>query len=786
MKKVIKIFVSSTFNDMHRERDLLRPIEGLINRDIADTGYSIQLVDLRYGIDTSTDKEEIASEKKVLENCFQIISECQLFLLLVGDRYGTVFNDVNLSIIPLKYEEAKGKSVTHLELSYAVQSLSNRQIFAFIRNNKDIDIIPDKYIESAKNKEKNEELRRLLKESDYRIDYYKANIVNGEYEIDEYYFKKHALGILKRMVLEYIEDSNQYLITGFSDEVVRNENQILINEIERKTSLIQNDYKTVYEKLLLFRVTNLLLKSDYEIINSRGGNGRAQLEYRVELIKKMPENIEELLWIILESIAMSINDSKNYISSKEIYNVLIAMAIAQNDILYSFEGLSSNEIYYILGISSCIGEINRDQNKIDDLMLYSKYNEIKGEISVTLRQTSQISNALAYLVQSDIIKYNDGYSLADDVFVDYLKGKCTQEQKERVNSYFNSIWWYSTHRCENLLKLIFKRDFLRIYDVLKKLKYAKEVYKCIHEYCEKNINYQELSLAIFDYLNWCLDEGKSVLEVINWLYSVIYTTEDYDVYIKVWVPLAEKVYNKMKSLEKQSLSYMYAMNFIYDEFSTEQNAPQNNVLEQDVVIQLGELGDAIWEMFFCGIDDTKQKKDALTVIRKYYNDWDSVLDIIQMYMITHGMNGYTILYNFISEYLDGNLSEEAYTKLISVAIKSVFSCEDLINDYGKGLSFIFQYVAEILYDNNMINTCLYLVHELYDVVDFETVIRRCDWTIWINYMYSDLLEKLYFKTKDKTVGTILNTISDFFGVYYEDFIKFDVDEMNKRTLIDEV
>lgn len=32
--RYIQIFISSTFSDMHRERDLLRQIAGLVNRDI--------------------------------------------------------------------------------------------------------------------------------------------------------------------------------------------------------------------------------------------------------------------------------------------------------------------------------------------------------------------------------------------------------------------------------------------------------------------------------------------------------------------------------------------------------------------------------------------------------------------------------------------------------------------------------------------------------------------------------------------------------------------------------
>ena len=51
---MIRIFVSSTFHDMHEERDVLHSIiVPNINKELEQYGEEIEVVDYRWGVDTS-------------------------------------------------------------------------------------------------------------------------------------------------------------------------------------------------------------------------------------------------------------------------------------------------------------------------------------------------------------------------------------------------------------------------------------------------------------------------------------------------------------------------------------------------------------------------------------------------------------------------------------------------------------------------------------------------------------------------------------------------------------
>jgi tetratricopeptide (TPR) repeat protein len=89
--RVVPIFISSTFRDMHAERDLLRDVilpelqERLDGRRVL-----LELVDLRWGVDT-TESETLRKNLRVLEVCFAEIERSRpYFISLLGDRYGWI------------------------------------------------------------------------------------------------------------------------------------------------------------------------------------------------------------------------------------------------------------------------------------------------------------------------------------------------------------------------------------------------------------------------------------------------------------------------------------------------------------------------------------------------------------------------------------------------------------------------------------------------------------------------------------------------------------------------
>jgi len=141
----ISIFVSSTFLDMRAERDALRySVLPKINQFAEQYGCAVEIIDLRWGVDTASISKD-AKDLKVLGTCLKEIKRCRPFFLgLIGDRYGwtpqrvdveRALNDKEISgdaentlnkIDTAKFlDENPDISVTALEIEYGVLRLLN-------------------------------------------------------------------------------------------------------------------------------------------------------------------------------------------------------------------------------------------------------------------------------------------------------------------------------------------------------------------------------------------------------------------------------------------------------------------------------------------------------------------------------------------------------------------------------------------------------------------------------------------------------------------------------------
>ena len=120
----IPVFVSSTFRDFHGERDLLvGPVRERLDEMVADMGCRVEIVDLRWGVDTTEDGEDEA-QRRVLDVCLAQINRARpLFLGLVGDRYGTVPDAVHARFVAGEAgvpadQVVEGRSITELEFGH--------------------------------------------------------------------------------------------------------------------------------------------------------------------------------------------------------------------------------------------------------------------------------------------------------------------------------------------------------------------------------------------------------------------------------------------------------------------------------------------------------------------------------------------------------------------------------------------------------------------------------------------------------------------------------------------
>jgi hypothetical protein len=123
LDRQIRVFVSSTFRDMHAEpeRDhLVTVIFPQLRRLREARGVTWGEVDLRWGV---TDEE--AAEGKVLPICLEEIRRCRpYFFGLLGERYGWVPQSIPAELLEqeawLQEEFREHKSVTELEILHGV------------------------------------------------------------------------------------------------------------------------------------------------------------------------------------------------------------------------------------------------------------------------------------------------------------------------------------------------------------------------------------------------------------------------------------------------------------------------------------------------------------------------------------------------------------------------------------------------------------------------------------------------------------------------------------------
>ncbi len=142
----IRFFVSSTFEDMHDERDAIQMrVLPAVSRIAAKHGHNIDFCDLRWGINTQ-DCDESDKSDKVLKVCFDEIKKCRPYMIvMLGERYGSVpSEDAFVSVllhmnnrgseIRFSRDDIYEKSYTELEILYGPLSdeeILSRTLFLF-------------------------------------------------------------------------------------------------------------------------------------------------------------------------------------------------------------------------------------------------------------------------------------------------------------------------------------------------------------------------------------------------------------------------------------------------------------------------------------------------------------------------------------------------------------------------------------------------------------------------------------------------------------------------------
>ena len=142
--RTVRVFISSTFRDMHAERDhLAKVVFPELRERMAQQHLYLVDVDLRWGV-----TEAEAENGKVLEVCLDEISRSRPFFIgILGERYGSVLDTISKDTVLAHswLPEYTGHSLTALEIVHGVlrnPDLARRSFFYF-RDPQFITQIPD-------------------------------------------------------------------------------------------------------------------------------------------------------------------------------------------------------------------------------------------------------------------------------------------------------------------------------------------------------------------------------------------------------------------------------------------------------------------------------------------------------------------------------------------------------------------------------------------------------------------------------------------------------------------
>jgi WD40 repeat protein len=128
--KTARVFISSTFRDMHAERDhLVTDVLPRLREKLEQRRIYLDDIDLRWGVTQEQTRSGLA-----LEVCLQAIDECRPFFLgILGQRYGYVATNVPTDSFLRRawLRDYDGRSLTELEIIHAVLREPHMKVRAF-------------------------------------------------------------------------------------------------------------------------------------------------------------------------------------------------------------------------------------------------------------------------------------------------------------------------------------------------------------------------------------------------------------------------------------------------------------------------------------------------------------------------------------------------------------------------------------------------------------------------------------------------------------------------------
>eukprot|EP01130_Rhizamoeba_saxonica_P006688 TRINITY_DN2669_c0_g1_i1.p1 TRINITY_DN2669_c0_g1~~TRINITY_DN2669_c0_g1_i1.p1 ORF type:complete len:2177 (+),score=451.33 TRINITY_DN2669_c0_g1_i1:90-6620(+) len=276
-----RVFISSTFTDMHSERDILTRIIFPQLKELAQKlRVEIIDIDLRWGV-----TEEEAVNNQTLKLCLDEIDNCRPFFIgILGDRYGWVPDNYNVPRDE-KYQWLDdiptGKSITEIEITHGVLRAENLMSSFYFRDSSYLENVPysqkDFFYEERK---KNE------------LDSLKYAIKSGGYNTKEYSCKYEGIVDNKPYVSE-LEDFGEMVLQDLWESI-----QSVFPEGKSPHSYLMKTRES--QQLLAYKLINNFVgreqtiqelidfvddtKGNYLVVTGKNGDGKSSVLAKIACI----------------------------------------------------------------------------------------------------------------------------------------------------------------------------------------------------------------------------------------------------------------------------------------------------------------------------------------------------------------------------------------------------------------------------------------------------------------------------------------------------------------------
>lgn len=399
-KKILKLFISSTFDDFSLERDALQEeIFPYITQLCSKHGYQFFPIDLRWGVST-----EAQVDQKTLDICLHEVNRCMTephpdFLILVGNRYGW---------IPLqnKIKKEEFETIYKQLLNYERYILDQ---WYYLDENE----IPSSYILKAREGLfSNDE--NWFQIEDFLRNIFQTAILKTELNVD--IKNKYFISAVEHELSQYLENSINKRDSIF---IVQRE---IDNLAYNATKYIEKNNRL---DLLKEKLNNLSLNKNYIKIDTKLiEENQISNEHLESFIQELKDRLEQ-------SILQSINTQDNEVTNidteilfqkqyfEDISKDVIGREIEVKNILNYLSNPNNTEPFFIYGESgigktSIIAKTISEYQKLSSNKLIYRFCGISQKSSSIHDLLISILNELGIETNSLIFENNNNVSKLDN------------------------------------------------------------------------------------------------------------------------------------------------------------------------------------------------------------------------------------------------------------------------------------------------------------------------------------------------------------------------------------